>query len=147
LAEATTALNFEHISFFVVPFFCVLFLSFLHSFSCCTRFRPGADTLPSAYFESSFYFNPVQPPNLVRVIFNHRIFYSFSVNVLILPNSKIQKARIHWHHSSFKITMGLSFAHGSQKRRILAALWRLSPSHFGDNLGQVPFAKHARPFQ
>jgi hypothetical protein len=26
-------------------------------------------------------------------------------------------------------------------------LWRLSPSQFGDNPGQVPFAKHARPFQ
>jgi hypothetical protein len=30
-----------------------------------------------------------------------------------------------------------------QKRWILAALWRLPPSQFGDNPGQVPFAKHA----
>jgi hypothetical protein len=43
--------------------------------------------------------------------------------------------------------MGLSFAHGSLKRRILVALWRLSPSKFGDNPGQVPLAQHARPFQ
>jgi hypothetical protein len=43
--------------------------------------------------------------------------------------------------------MGLSFAHASQKRRILAAMCQLSPSQFGDNLGQGPFAKHARPFQ
>ncbi len=34
-----------------------------------------------------------------------------------------------------------------QKIWILAALWRLPPSQFGDNPGQVPFAKHARPFQ
>jgi hypothetical protein len=30
---------------------------------------------------------------------------------------------------------------------ILATLWGLSLSQFGDNLGQVPFAKHAEPFK
>jgi hypothetical protein len=34
-----------------------------------------------------------------------------------------------------------------QKRLILATLRRLLPSQFGDNPKQVPFAKHARPFQ
>ncbi len=43
--------------------------------------------------------------------------------------------------------MGVPFAHGTQKRRIMAALWWLLPSQFGDNPGQVSFAKHARPFQ
>jgi hypothetical protein len=43
--------------------------------------------------------------------------------------------------------MGLSLAHGAQKRWILATLWRLLPSQFCDNPRQVPFAKHARPFQ
>jgi hypothetical protein len=33
------------------------------------------------------------------------------------------------------------------KRWIQATLWRLLPSEFGDNPRQVPFAKHARPFQ
>jgi hypothetical protein len=32
-----------------------------------------------------------------------------------------------------KITMGFPFAHGTQKRRIVAALWRLPPFKFGDN--------------
>jgi hypothetical protein len=41
--------------------------------------------------------------------------------------------------------MGLSFAHGTQKRQTLAALWRLSPSQFGDNPRQVSFTKYARP--
>jgi hypothetical protein len=36
-------------------------------------------------------------------------------------------------------------AHGSQKRWILATLWQLSLSQFGDNRRQVPFAKHAGP--
>ncbi len=49
-------------------------------------------------------------------------------------NLEIAKAEfkklIHWHHSSFKITMGLAFAHGSQKRWIIAALLRLSPSQY-----------------
>jgi hypothetical protein len=44
----------------------------------------------------------------------------------------------------FKISMGLLFAHGSQKRWILATLWQLLPSQFGDNPRQVPLAKHAR---
>jgi hypothetical protein len=34
--------------------------------------------------------------------------------------------------------MGFSFAHGTQKRQIVAALWRLPPFKSGDN----PFAKH-----
>jgi hypothetical protein len=34
--------------------------------------------------------------------------------------------------------MGLSFAHGAQKRWILVTLWRLSPSQFGDNPGKHP---------
>jgi hypothetical protein len=33
-----------------------------------------------------------------------------------------QKVRIHWHCSQIKITMGFSFAHGTQKRWIVAAL-------------------------
>jgi hypothetical protein len=33
------------------------------------------------------------------------------------------------------------------KRWILVTLWRLLLSEFGDNPGQAPFAKHARPFQ
>ncbi len=40
-----------------------------------------------------------------------------------------------------------SAAHGSQKRRIVAALWRLLPLKFGDNPEQVAFAKHEGPFQ
>jgi hypothetical protein len=43
--------------------------------------------------------------------------------------------------------MGFSFAHGTQKRWIVANLWRLPPFKFGDNPRQVSFAKHARPFQ
>jgi hypothetical protein len=43
--------------------------------------------------------------------------------------------------------MGIPFALGSQKRRIVAALWRLSPFKFGDNPRQVSLAKHAGPFQ
>jgi hypothetical protein len=45
----------------------------------------------------------------------------------------IQKVRIRWHYSQIKITMGFPFAHGTQKRRIVAALWRLPPFKFGDN--------------
>jgi hypothetical protein len=33
------------------------------------------------------------------------------------------------------------------KRWILATLWRLTPSQFGDNPGQVLFAEHAGPFK
>ncbi len=51
------------------------------------------------------------------------------------------------HCSQFKITIGLPFAHGSQKRWILATLYRLSLSQFGENPGQVPSVEHARPFQ
>jgi hypothetical protein len=43
--------------------------------------------------------------------------------------------------------MGFPFAHGTKKRWIVAALWQLSPSQFGDNSRQVSFAKHVRPFQ
>jgi hypothetical protein len=43
--------------------------------------------------------------------------------------------------------MGIPFAHGIQKRWIVAALWRLSPFKFGDNPGKVSLAKHAEPFQ
>jgi hypothetical protein len=57
------------------------------------------------------------------------------------------KVRICWHYSQIKITMGFSFAHGTQKRWIMAALWQLPPLKFGDNPRQVSFAKHARPFQ
>jgi hypothetical protein len=39
------------------------------------------------------------------------------------------------------------YAHGTRKRRIVAALWQLSPFKFGDNPGQISFAKHAGPFQ
>jgi hypothetical protein len=60
--------------------------------------------------------------------------------------SGIQTFGIHRHCLPFKITMGLPFAHGAQKRWILATLWRLPLSQFGDNPGQVPLAKHARPF-
>jgi hypothetical protein len=42
---------------------------------------------------------------------------------------------------------GFSFAHGTQKRWIVAALWRLPLFKSGDNPRQVSFAKHARPFQ
>ncbi len=34
-----------------------------------------------------------------------------------------------------------------KKDRSLAILWRLPLSQFGDNPGQFPLAKHARPFQ
>jgi hypothetical protein len=47
--------------------------------------------------------------------------------------SGIQKNRIRWHYSQIKITMGFSFAHGTQKRWIVEALWRLAPFKFGDN--------------
>jgi hypothetical protein len=43
--------------------------------------------------------------------------------------------------------MGLPFAHDTHKRLMLVALRRLSPFKFGDNPGQVSFAKHAGPFQ
>ncbi len=43
--------------------------------------------------------------------------------------------------------MGFSFAHGTQKRWIVAALWQLLLFKFGDNPRQVSFIKHARPFQ
>jgi hypothetical protein len=55
--------------------------------------------------------------------------------------SGILKVRIHWHYSQIKITMGFSFAHGTQKRWIVAALWRLPPFKFGDNPRQVSFTK------
>ncbi len=61
--------------------------------------------------------------------------------------SWVQKVRISWHCSQIKITMGFSFAHGTQKRWIVTALWRFLPFKFGDNARQVPFTKHARPFQ
>jgi hypothetical protein len=53
-------------------------------------------------------------------------------------NLEIAKAEfkpfgIRRHCSPFKINKGLSFAHGAQKRWILATLWRLLPSQFGDN--------------
>jgi hypothetical protein len=35
--------------------------------------------------------------------------------------------------------MGFSFAHGTQKRWIVAALWRLPPFKLGDNPRQVSF--------
>jgi hypothetical protein len=60
---------------------------------------------------------------------------------------RVQKVRIYWHCSSFKVTMGLPFAHGTQKRWIMAALWRSSPFKFGDNHGQVSSAKLAGPVQ
>jgi hypothetical protein len=47
--------------------------------------------------------------------------------------SGIQKVRIRWHCSQIKITMVFSFAHGTQKRQIVAALWRLPLFKFGDN--------------
>jgi hypothetical protein len=43
--------------------------------------------------------------------------------------------------------MSIPFAHGTQKRRIVAALWRSLLFKFGDNPGQVSFAKHAGPYQ
>jgi hypothetical protein len=43
--------------------------------------------------------------------------------------------------------MGPIFTHCAQKSWILATLWQLSPSKFGDNPGQVPFAKQAGPFK
>ncbi len=51
------------------------------------------------------------------------------------------------HYSPFNFTMGIPFAHGSQKWWIVAALWQLSPFKFKDNPRQVPLAKHAGPFQ
>jgi hypothetical protein len=47
--------------------------------------------------------------------------------------SRIQKVRICWFCPQIKITMGFSFAHGFQKRWIVAALWQLPPFKFGDN--------------
>jgi hypothetical protein len=44
-----------------------------------------------------------------------------------LQIGKVQKVRICWHCSQVKIIMGFPFAHGTQKRWIGAALWRLSP--------------------
>jgi hypothetical protein len=51
------------------------------------------------------------------------------------------------HRLLFKITMDLSFAHGVQKRWILATLWQLLLPQIGDNPRQVPLAKHARPIK
>ncbi len=73
------------------------------------------------------------PPPRSREIANHQ--------------SGIQKVRICWHYSQIKITMGFSFAHGTLKRWIVAALWRLPLFKFGDNPRQVSFTKHARPYQ
>jgi hypothetical protein len=61
--------------------------------------------------------------------------------------SRVQKVRICWHYSPFKIALGIPFAHGTQKRWIVVALWQLSLFKFGDNSGQVALAKHAGPFQ
>jgi hypothetical protein len=52
--------------------------------------------------------------------------------------SRVQKVRICWHYSPFNFTMGILFAHGSQKRWIVAALWRLLPFKFGDNQDKYP---------
>jgi hypothetical protein len=73
---------------------------------------------------------------------NHGVEHHFHTGSTILPprstkiancQSVIQKVRICWHCSQIKITMGFSFAHGTQKRRIVAALWRLPPFKSGDN--------------
>jgi hypothetical protein len=45
-----------------------------------------------------------------------------------------------------KSPWAFSFAHGTLKRWIVAALWQLSPFKFGDNPGQVSFTKCARSF-
>jgi hypothetical protein len=66
---------------------------------------------------------------------------------LQIAKAEFEKVRICWHCSQVKITMGFPFAHGTQKRWIMAALWRLPPFKFGDNPRQVSFTKHARPFQ
>jgi hypothetical protein len=60
--------------------------------------------------------------------------------------SGVQKVRIRWHCSQIEVTMGFSFAHGTQKRWIMADLWRLPPFKFGDNPRQESFTKNARPF-
>ncbi len=73
------------------------------------------------------------PPPLSRKIANRQ--------------SRVQKVGICWHCLQVKITMSFSFAHGTLKRWIVAALWQLSPFKFGDNAGQVSFTKRARPFQ
>jgi hypothetical protein len=61
--------------------------------------------------------------------------------------SVVQKVRFRWHCTQIKITMGFSFAHGTQKRWIVAAFWQLPPFKFGDNPRQVSSTKQARPFQ
>ncbi len=55
--------------------------------------------------------------------------------------SGIKKVRIRWHCSQIKITMGFSFAHSTQKRRIVAALWRLPLFKFGE----TPHIAHKYP--
>jgi hypothetical protein len=62
-----------------------------------------------------------------------------------LDPEKLQIAKVEFKRleSAGIVTMGFSFAHGTQKRRIVAALWQLSPFKFGNNPGQVSFAKHA----
>jgi hypothetical protein len=42
------------------------------------------------------------------------------------------------NYSSFKIAIGLSFAHGSQKRWILASFWRLSLLNLVTTLDKYP---------
>jgi hypothetical protein len=54
----------------------------------------------------------------------HHIHTGSQPQFLQNPATWIQKnLRLQKHCSPFKITMGLSFAHGSQKRWILATLW------------------------
>jgi hypothetical protein len=52
---------------------------------------------------------------------------------LEIAKAEFQTFGIRQHCSPFKITMGLSLAHGAQKRWILATLWQLSLSQFGEN--------------
>jgi hypothetical protein len=69
-------------------FFRVLFFRSCTFSAAAPIFRPWANTDSALIFVPDFYFNPVQPPNLVRVVFDRRKMFSFLFcQLLILPNS------------------------------------------------------------
>jgi hypothetical protein len=56
---------------------------------------------------------------------------------------RIAKAEFKRLESAGLVCRSKSFAHGTQKKWIVAALWRLLPFEFGDNPRQVSLTKHA----
>jgi hypothetical protein len=65
-----------------------------------------------------------------------------SIQKIANRQSGIQTVRIHWHCLQIKITMGLSFVHGTPKMDC-GGLVAITAVYFGDNPRQVSFIKHA----